>query len=287
MVHGRIVGFDVSPAAVDESARALSDACCAPEMFRGVCADFFSVQPPTDIESIVDPVDIVVGNPPYIRYQTFNGTSRIQAAARCLAAGVKMGSLASSWAPFVIHASSFLNPGGRLALVLPEELIHSSYAEPVRNFLRASFRTTTIVSFENHVFPGSQERVVLMIADGYLAARCGFLQILRVGSPEALDTLAQSLNTAESFEPDEKPEKWLPGARKEEHRLLRRLEDTGLFVRLSRLGKAGIGYVSGANEFFVLTRDEARAHRLPLRTLTPTLTAARHSDSGRAPERQG
>lgn len=99
-------------------------------------SDFFTVSP--------KPVyDAVIGNPPYIRYQDFSGTSRAKAAESALRAGVRLSRLASSWAAFVIHSALFLKPGGRLGLVLPAELMSANYAAPVRQFLGVSPERTT------------------------------------------------------------------------------------------------------------------------------------------------
>jgi adenine-specific DNA-methyltransferase len=89
-------------------------------------ADFFSIRP-GDIPFF----DAVIGNPPFIRYQAFNGSSRSSALARAKEAGVHLPELYSSWAPFLVHAASFLSKGGRLGMVVPAELAHAQYAREV------------------------------------------------------------------------------------------------------------------------------------------------------------
>jgi len=44
-------------------------------------------------------VDVVLGNPPYIRYQHFNGSMRERALRRATEAGETLGQLTQSWAP--------------------------------------------------------------------------------------------------------------------------------------------------------------------------------------------
>jgi type I restriction-modification system DNA methylase subunit len=80
-------------------------------------ADFFD----TSADSI-GKVTAVVGNPPFIRYHRFSGEKRRKALDRALQAGVKLSELSSSWAPFLVHATSFIRPGGRMAVVAPAEL---------------------------------------------------------------------------------------------------------------------------------------------------------------------
>lgn len=103
-------------------------------------ADFFTVEP-------AGVHDVVVGNPPYVRYQDFNGEARLRGRAAALRAGVALSGLASSWAAFTVHAALFLRPGGRLGLVLPAELLTVNYAAEVRRFLMQRFRSVRLVLF--------------------------------------------------------------------------------------------------------------------------------------------
>ena len=76
--------------------------------------------------------------------------TRLAAAkARAEEVGVTINGLSSSWAPFVVHSVSFLKQGGRLAMVLPAELMHAYYAKPVIKFLSESFREIHILTFRN------------------------------------------------------------------------------------------------------------------------------------------
>ena len=66
-----------------------------------------------------------------------------------------------------MHAASFLAVGGRMGLVLPAELLSVNYAAPVREFLLRRFERVRLILFDERVFPGVQEEVVLLLADGH------------------------------------------------------------------------------------------------------------------------
>ncbi|MBI5708822.1 MAG: N-6 DNA methylase [Candidatus Eisenbacteria bacterium] len=273
--EGQLYGFDVNARAVAHASAALTQ-----EPGRRIEAhlrrcDFFEVNPPAAGSSVMSPVDAVVGNPPYIRYQSFAGEVRVRALRRAREAGASLTRLSSSWAAFVIHATAFLRPGGRLALVLPEELVHSSYSADVRAFLRRTFQVVSLISFENHLFPESQERIVLLMADGKDSPRSGELRLVAMRHPDDIDDLPSTLGQAEAFSPCESPEKWEPGFHDRASRELDRLREVQSFVPLSALGKAGIGYVTGANEYFILSRAEANRRRVPSDLLAPTVMSAR------------
>ncbi len=235
-------------------------------------ASFFSLPPPG---SSSDGVDLVIGNPPYIRYQDFSGLARQEALARASAAGVQLNRLASSWAHFVAHTVPFLRPGGRLAFILPAELIHASYAAPLREYLRRSFAEVSVVSFRQAVFPEVQEEVVLLLASGKDRAP-ERLRLAEVESPAELTDLATVLEGAEEFHPGVEPAKWVPGYTDHPGAVsLDLLTARGLLAPLGNVGKANIGFVSGANEYFVLTPEEAHHWRLPESSLQPALVRAR------------
>jgi adenine-specific DNA-methyltransferase len=236
-------------------------------------ASFFSV-PPCQIFGHREGVDVVIGNPPYIRYQEFAGETRHEAREKAADAGVHLTGLASSWAHFVARAVELLRPGGRLALILPAELIHTLYAAPIREHLRRSFQETHIVSFRQAVFPEAQVEVVLLLADGRQRGP-GRLRLTEVESDASLADLTSVLDDAEVFEPGEQPEKWIPGYSAQPTSYLDHLQARGLLDPLGDVGKANIGFVSGATEYFVLTPEEATRWRLPESSLQLAVTRAR------------
>lgn len=238
-------------------------------------ASFFAVPPPEDLADSPKGVDLVIGNPPYIRYQDFSGGARQEALDRATEAGVRLNRLASSWAHFVAHTIPFLRPGGRLALILPAELIHASYAAPLREHLRRSFAEVSIVSFRQSVFPEVQEEVVLLLASGK-DQKPRHLRLAEVESTFELADLSAVLEGAEVFLAGTEPTKWVPGYTDHPGVLsLEVLTARELLVPLGKVGKANIGFVSGANEYFVLTPEEAERWRLPEASLLPALVRAR------------
>jgi adenine-specific DNA-methyltransferase len=236
---------------------------------------FFSLPPPGVLFGPSDGVDVVIGNPPYIRYQEFAGSTRLEALERAAHAGVQLTRLASSWAHFVAHAVAFLRPGGRLALILPAELIHTSYSAPLREHLRRSFEEVHILSFRQAVFPEVQEEVVLLLAAGKERGP-GRLGLIELESGSDLEDLATVLASAEVFAPGDEPEKWIPGYAGHPGAVtLDHLQSRGLLGPLGDFGKASIGFVSGANEYFVLTPEEAARWHLPASSLRTALIRAR------------
>lgn len=209
--------------------------------------DFFAVEP--------KPLyDAVLGNPPYIRYQDFSGAARARSLEAALKHGVRLTGLASSWAAFTIHASQFLKPGGRLGLVLPAELLAVNYAAEVRRFLLERFATIRLVMFEELVFPGVLEEVVLLLAEGE-----GPAPKFEVFQARNLDDLNQRDRQTWSWFTPERDGKWTPALLPGEGlEVYQKTTAADAFATVQAWGNTYLGAVTGDNQYFSLTADEVK-----------------------------
>ncbi len=219
-------------------------------------ADFFTVEHS-------NPFDAVVGNPPYVRYQDFTGEARARGRAAALRSGVPLTGLASSWAPFVVHAASFLKPQGRLGLVLPAELLTVNYAAEVRRFLMQRFSRVRLVLFTERVFPGVLEEVVLLLAEGQGPTdHCELYQVRDTDDLKRTDELARR------WKPPTPDGKWTPSLMPSD--VLDTYVDIAsgdAFGTLHDWGETTLGMVTGNNRFFALSPERATALRLTKRDL--------------------
>ncbi|MDQ3915820.1 MAG: N-6 DNA methylase [Actinomycetota bacterium] len=113
------------------------------------------------------PVDAAVGNPPYVRLRHLPRGQRSRALRLTKdVLGLPMQSSGSVWMPFVLHASEFLRPGGRLAFVLPFEVTYVRYARPLWEYLGATFGRLSVLRARDRLFPGLLQEAVVLLADG-------------------------------------------------------------------------------------------------------------------------
>lgn len=234
-------GFDIHPESV-ESAKAFIRPYAGEARLKE--GDFFQQPPRAEY-------DAVIGNPPYVRYQAFSGEPRTRALEAAFRQGVRLTQLSSSWAAFTVHASAFLKPGGRLALVLPAELLTVKYAAQVRRFLLQRFSSVRLVLFENLVFPGVLAEVVLLLAEG-----TGGAKSFEVFQAKNLDDLKLALPSWTGFTPSG-DEKWTR-ALLHPHATdtYQRLRTESSFVPLKNWGETYLGAVTGNNKYFTLTHDD-------------------------------
>jgi adenine-specific DNA-methyltransferase len=211
-------------------------------------SDFFEVRTPAQIDAPFEWQDAVVGNPPFVRYQDYGVKARRRAAAAALVQGVRLNGLASSWAPMLVHAAGFLKPEGRLAMVVPAELLTVSYAEPIRRWLRDRFRAVSLVMFEKLQFEHAEEQVVLLVARG--SGGCDAFTLYHVPGADDLTRLhifdASSAALADNG-------KWTDLILTNETRQLFRRVAAERFARVDTHGTLELGTVTGANDFFALS----------------------------------
>ena len=79
--------------------------------------------------------DAVLGNPPFIRYQSFPEEHRELAISMMQNLGLKPNKLTNIWVPFLVISASLLKSTRRLAMVIPAELFQVKYAAETRVFL--------------------------------------------------------------------------------------------------------------------------------------------------------
>lgn len=195
--------------------------------------------------------DAVVGNPPYVRYQEFSGQMRQRSREAALALGVRLTGLSSSWAAFVIHATKFLKSDGRLGLVLPAELMTVNYAAPVRSFLLRRFARVRLIVFEELVFPGVLEEVVLLLAEG--VGPTDHFELYQIRNISELNQVERSPGRP-SIGPGKVLSALLQGSVQRDYSSL---IQNGQFVPMQQWGESYLGMVTGNNGYFTLSARDA------------------------------
>lgn len=273
----QVFGVEVDATAFDRTRQQLVHEAGVP--LDGLrLSDFFSVAPTT-----YGPFDAIVGNPPYIRYHRFSGDTRKLALEASLAAGVEITQLASAWAPFLVHAIRFLKFGGRLAMVLPAEVLHANYSLPVLRFLGQEFGRIDIFMFvEAALFPELEQGAVVLLADRRGAGPAKtFLHKVRTPTELSVE-IRKAGGDPSGVEID------LPAIADRRRRIAEYLLDADVrdlyaslvvraeVKRLSTFVDVDIGYVTGASNFFHLSEEEARKANIPTTWLQAVLRRGRH-----------
>lgn len=266
----QLYGVDIHAGSLDETHALLREVRAEATLIK---SDFFAQPTPAQLEAQVPWVDAVIGNPPFVRYHEHRGETRRRSLSAALAQGVRLSGLASSWAALLVHACAFLKPEGRVAMVLPAELLTVGYAEPIRRWLGERFAAVHLVLFEHLQFADAEEQVVVLVARG--SGGCSALALHQVR--DAAELAGQHLFDCEPVALGRPEDKWTDLLLPLQRRSLFRSVTDRAFSRLDAYGTPELGTVTGANAFFTLnetTRAEYNiGHSHLLRVVPP---GARH-----------
>lgn len=225
-----------------------------------ICNDFFTYYQ----ENIEDKTqfDVIVGNPPFIRYQHFTEKYREIAFALMNKHGFKPNRLTNIWLPFLTLSCKALKPNGRIGMVIPAELFQVDYAAEARQFLSNFFDKLTLVTFKRLVFDDIQQEVVLLLGE----KGCDKHGIRVVELDDMADLIAQGytcLENAEFKELDHGRDKWVKYyLSNEELGLLKRLNSDRRISDATDLFEVNVGLVSGENDFFVINQATVEDFKL-------------------------
>jgi SAM-dependent methyltransferase len=156
---------------------------------RTVEADFFECDP-----ADLGRVDAVVGNPPYRRQEALDKAHLREHLAAFGPDGTTpyldgdraIDGRSDAYVYFLTHATRFLRPGGRLAMILPTKWLATRYGERLQRFLLDQYRIHAVVGFGARAFPDAlvdAAVVCLERAPDPARRREGVVRFVRVEAP--------------------------------------------------------------------------------------------------------
>ncbi len=207
--------------------------------------------------------DAVIGNPPFIRYQNFPENHRAIAFYLMQKAGLHPNRLTNSWVPFLVAATLLLKKTGRLAMVIPAELLQVNYAAELRYFLSKYYSYLTLITFKKLVFDGIQQEIVLLLGEKNGSEHTGIRTIELDGIDDLASYEYATFLGEQLKEMDHSTEKWtMYFLNENELQLFRALKSNSKLTIAGNVIGVDVGIVTGLNEFFVLTEQQVEEHSL-------------------------
>ena len=205
--------------------------------------------------------DAVVGNPPFIRYQYLDAAAQARAERLIQHVGLRFTRHTNAWVPFIVASLARLKPGGRLAMVVPAELLHVLHAESARRYLLATCSRLLVLDPEELWFEDTLQGVVLLLAEkrreDVAATALARVAITRVRGREALGDSPTAHVEGAGYVPGEQlPGKWMLALlTARERSILEGLRVHDAVRPLGRVARVSVGIVTGANKFFLVTDE--------------------------------
>ncbi|OAI90687.1 modification methylase [Rhizobium sp. GHKF11] len=210
--------------------------------------------------------DAVVGNPPFVRYQFLPPDFQVRAAAIFDKLGLKFTKHTNAWVPFILASMSLLRPGGRLAMVVPAEIIHVTHAQSLRSYLGRECRRLVIIDPEELWFDGTLQGAVILMAEKRRNSKqtAEGLGIVSVRGREFLRRPpSEVFAEPQSINGKTVAGKWTRALLDLETReLFDELEANAEVHRFEDIASVDVGIVTGANKFFLVSDEIVRAYGL-------------------------
>ena len=202
--------------------------------------------------------DVVLTNPPYVRHHELPVGAVEEMRMALHAGGSAIDGKSSSWAYFVIRSMQLLRTGGRLAAIVPGELVSADYGRQILEQVSENFDTTVLVRCEGELFGDLQLTTIVILGDGYggTRKRGGTVHGCSIDFDQERPALPPVRQMARVGDTRRSTAVLFAGARPRDLQLVDgALRSEGLRC-LGEVGSLAIGYVTGESRFFHFTETE-------------------------------
>ena len=207
-------------------------------------------------------IDVLIGNPPFIRYQNFNHNYREIAFKLMREYGFNPNKLTNIWIPFLLLGAEALSDTGRIGMVIPAELFQVNYAAEARKYLMGKLSRLTLVLANEMLFEGAQQEIVLVL--GEVNSNNPGIYTTSIGSLE--DVSKTTHNDISRFENKRNPiteEKWnLYYLSNEEIALIDSIRTSTHVHTAKDLFDCNVGVVTGDNDYFIVDNTTKKEYSL-------------------------
>lgn len=219
--------------------------------------------------------DLILGNPPYIRYQYLQEKQRIEMSKILTEHGMKPNKLINTWVGFIVACVHLLSENGKIAFVVPAEILQVVYAEDLRLFLANELSKITLLTFEELVFPDIEQEVVVFIGEKGVEEKG--IRIIELNNLDDLNLLNLQANGFQKL--NHVHEKWTKYFTNfEENRLIASLRKDDRFQKLSNAALINVGITTGNNKYFSITEKTVSEYNFD-DVVRPLIGRSSHANS--------
>lgn len=205
--------------------------------------------------------DIVVGNPPFIRYQYYDAGQQLLADEIFKRSKLKRTKLTNAWVTFVVGSCQLLKENGKMGFVIPSELLMVKYAQQLRKYLAQTFNKINIISFENLVFEEIQQEVVLLLCEKN-GTQDHLIEHIEVRDTEGLLALDPRRLKFPTKKIDFHTDKWTYYfLDKNELELLEKVKSKNM-NSISTFANVEVGITTGSNDYFTVSQSVVAMYQL-------------------------
>lgn len=217
--------------------------------------------------------DLILGNPPYIRYQYLKESQREMQSEILTSHGMKANKLINAWVAFIVACVQLLSETGKIAFVIPAEILQVAYAEDLRLYLANNLAKITLITFEQLVFPDIEQEVVVFIGEKGKEEKG--IRIIEMNNLDSFSQLRLEQNGFQQLR--HVKEKWTKYfVTPDEMSLIQGLRNDNRFAKFSEYGLINVGITTGNNGYFSVSEETTEQYGLADVTL-PLIGRSSHA----------
>lgn len=219
--------------------------------------------------------DLILGNPPYIRYQYLEENQRELMSKILISHGMKANKLVNAWVGFIVACVQMLSENGKIAFVIPAEILQVAYAEDLRLFLSNNLSKITLITFEELVFPDIEQEIVVFI--GEKGEQEKGIRIIELNNLDDLEDFEINSNGFQKMQ--HVHEKWTKYFTNDvENELVRKIKLDKRFQKLSDTALINVGITTGNNKYFSVNKKTVEDYKLG-KIVRPLIGRSSHAHS--------
>jgi adenine-specific DNA methylase len=210
--------------------------------------------------------DAVVGNPPFIRYQYLDINLQNISEQIFKVFHLPFTKHTNAWVPFVISSLALLRPGGRLAMVVPSELLHVLHAESLRAYLARVCSRVLIFDPQEIWFEDTLQGAILLLAEKKNTPDEQFkgISIIATRSKGFLfENPEDYFENAKYINGETVKGKWMLALlTNAEREVLKKAKTISGIHYFDDIAEVAVGIVTGANKFFLVPDEIVKQYSL-------------------------
>ncbi len=219
--------------------------------------------------------DLILGNPPYVRYQYLEEKQREVLSNILTSQGMKANKLINTWVGFMVACVNLLSEHGKIAFVIPAEIMQVAYAEDLRLFLADQLSKITLITFEELIFPDIEQEIVVFVGEKDKQEKG--LRIVELNNLEDLKSFNIESNGFQKLQ--HVHEKWTKYfTDNEENELIKQMKGDKQFQKLSDVALINVGITTGNNKFFSVNQEKVNEYELQ-DVVRPLIGRSSHANS--------
>lgn len=243
--------------------------------------DFFDLDFP--------PIDVVVGNPPYVRRTYIEKLDRIRQKVTTkdpIINELSLTRLTDLYIYFLLYAISALKPGGKIAVITADSWLNVGYGEGFKQYLQKHVQIEALITFDRPIFHDAlvKPAIILAIKKRRIQANATthFIR-LKNGLPisSVKNILEQpGVNNSDITYSTVKSEElkvqepW--GVYFKIPDVFHEICSHPLMTKISNLAETRIGIQTLAKDFFVLAPEQAEARQIESEYLEPLAQSSKY-----------